>query len=76
MIPGDFQAIGKGLMVIAVVIFVIGAVLTFGSKLLPLGRLPGDVFIHKEQLSFFFPITTCIIISIVLTILLNLFTKR
>ncbi|MBU2700885.1 uncharacterized membrane-anchored protein YitT (DUF2179 family) [Sporomusaceae bacterium BoRhaA] len=76
MISGDLESIGKSLMIFAVVLFVIGAVLVFGSKLLPLGRLPGDIFVQKAQGSFFFPITTCIVISIVLTVLLNLFNRR
>lgn len=76
MIPGDLESIGKSLMVFAALLFVVGAVLVFGSKLLPLGRLPGDIFVQKSQGSFFFPITTCIVISIVLTVLLNLFNRR
>ncbi len=76
MIGEQLISVGKGLMVLAVILFVIGALLTFGSKLLPFGRLPGDIFIQKEQSSFFFPFTTSIIISIVLTILLNLFTRH
>ena len=75
MTADSFSLLGKGLMVIAAIVFIIGAILAFG-KWLPLGRLPGDVFMQKEQWSLFFPITSCIIISIVLTILLNLFTKR
>ena len=76
MTADNFSLLGKGLMVIAAIVFIIGAILAFGSKWLPLGRLPGDVFMQKEQWSLFFPITSCIIISIVLTIILNLFTKR
>jgi hypothetical protein len=75
MIPGDLESLGKGLMLIAVVVFVIGLVLTYGSALLPLGRLPGDIIMQKGQTSFFFPITTSIVVSVVLTILLNLFFR-
>lgn len=75
MIPGDLESLGKGLMIIAVLLFVIGLFLTYGSSLLPLGRLPGDIFMQREHGSFFFPITTCVVISVVLTILLNLFTR-
>ena len=42
---------------------------------LPFGRLPGDIFIKREGFQFFFPLTTCIVISIVLTLLFWLFRK-
>jgi len=42
---------------------------------IPLGRLPGDIFIKKENSSFYFPITTCVIASIILTIVLRFFSK-
>ena len=41
----------------------------------PFGRLPGDIFIKREGFQFFFPLTTCILISIVLTLLFWLFRK-
>ncbi len=41
-----------------------------------LGRLPGDILIQKERFSFFFPLTTCLIFSLLLTLLLNLFFRR
>jgi len=49
----------------------IGAVLWLGKGF----RLPGDVFIQKGNFSFAFPIVTCIVVSIVLTILLNIFRR-
>ncbi len=42
---------------------------------LPFGRLPGDIFIKREGFQFFFPLTTCVLISIVLTLLFWLFRK-
>lgn len=44
-------------------------------RTLPLGRLPGDIFIVRDNVRFFFPITSCIVVSIVLTILFWLFRK-
>ncbi|MDU2066339.1 MAG: DUF2905 domain-containing protein [Sporomusaceae bacterium] len=76
MSGADFSSIGKMLMVAGFVMLVIGAILTFGGKFLPLGRLPGDILIQKENSSFFFPITTSIVLSIVLTVILNLLSKR
>jgi len=44
-------------------------------RTLPLGRLPGDIVIVRDNVRFFFPLTTCIVISVVLTILFWLFRK-
>ena len=68
--------IGKGIIFIGIVIVIIGIILTFSDKLpFNLGRLPGDIVYKKESFSFYFPITTSIIISIVLSLLLYLFGK-
>jgi hypothetical protein len=47
----------------------------FGDKLHWIGRLPGDIRIEKENFRFYFPITTMILFSVLLTILFNLFRK-
>jgi ABC-type branched-subunit amino acid transport system permease subunit len=61
--------IGKWILIFGVVLVVVGAVVWLVESLgLPLGRLPGDI----RMRGFYFPIVTCIIASIVLTVLLNL----
>jgi len=68
--------IGKGIIFIGIVIVIIGIILNFSDKLpFEFGKLPGDIVYKKENSSFYFPITTSIIISIVLSILLYLFGK-
>jgi len=63
------QEIGKLLCLLGVVMALAGFVLwKFGDKL-PLGKLPGDIAIEKPGYGFYFPITTCIIISLVLTLI-------
>jgi hypothetical protein len=52
-----------------------GLIFIFGSKVPGLGRLPGDIFIKKENVTFFFPIVTCILISIIVTLILSLFRR-
>ena len=69
--------VGKILLILGLVITAIGAILSWAPGLLNwFGRLPGDVRIEKEGSGFYFPIVSMIIISIVLTILMNLFFTR
>ncbi len=63
------------ILVIGIVLVVIGGLAALGVRL-PFGRLPGDIAIEGERGGFYFPIVTMIIISIVLTVLLNLFLRR
>jgi len=63
------------LILLGVLIIVIGFLLLIGEKIPWIGKLPGDIIIRKEKFSFYFPITTCIIISIILTLLFTLFRK-
>ena len=63
-------------MTIGIVIAVIGAVIHFGGAILPLGRLPGDFSWQGKNWSVHFPLASSVIISVVLTILANLFFRR
>jgi hypothetical protein len=67
--------LGKTLIIIGVVAIVIGALLMHSGKIPWLGRLPGDISIKNENFSFYFPLTTCIIISLAISLLLWLFRK-
>lgn len=66
---------GKLLMVFGVVLVVVGALLALGPRIPWLGRLPGDILIRREHFTFFFPITTSILLSVILTLLLWLFRR-
>ena len=68
-------ALGKLLILVGVLIIVAGLLLVLGEKIPWLGRLPGDLIIKREKFSFYFPITTCIIISIVLSLLFWIFRR-
>ena len=70
-----FGALGKLLFLLGVLIVVIGLLLLIGEKIPWLGKLPGDIVLRKEKLTFYFPITTSILISILLTVLLMVFRK-
>ncbi|SKC70192.1 DUF2905 domain-containing protein [Maledivibacter halophilus] len=68
-------SIGKVIISLGITLVIIGMIITYGSKL-GLGRLPGDIFIKKGNVTFYFPILTCVIISIILTLIGNLFFRR
>ena len=70
-----FGALGKMLILLGVLIIAIGVLLVIGEKIPWIGKLPGDIIIKKEKFTFYFPITTSIIISILLTLLFGLFRK-
>ena len=62
------QEFGKVLVVLGIVIALIGAVLWKFGGFGPLGRLPGDISVEKENFLFHFPIVTCLLLSAVLTL--------
>jgi len=68
--------IGKIIVFFGLLLVVIGFIFMLGSKLPFVGKLPGDIAIERKNYSFYFPVTTCIIISILLSFILWLFNKR
>ena len=69
------DALGKMLILLGVFIILIGLLLLIGEKIPWIGRLPGDIIIKKERFTFYFPLATSILISIILTLLFTLFRK-
>jgi len=67
---------GKIIIIIGLLVVVVGVILQFAPQLLSwFGKLPGDIKYEKGNTKFFFPITTMIIVSIVLSLLLRFFGK-
>ena len=75
MVPG-IDSLGKMLILFGVVLALLGGLLLLAGKIPFLGRLPGDIVIRREHWSFYFPLTTSIVISILLTLLFSLVTRR
>jgi hypothetical protein len=67
--------LGRVLLIIGVLLVIVGGLAVVGVRL-PFGRLPGDIAIEGERGGFYFPIVTMLIISIVLTVIINLFIRR
>ena len=63
---------GRLLVVVGLLIAGVGLLLTLG---VPFGRLPGDVVVRRGSFSFYFPIVTCVVLSVILTIVLSLLRR-
>jgi hypothetical protein len=68
--------LGRFLVVVGVVIVVVGLVLMLAGRVPWIGRLPGDIHVERGNWSFYFPLTTSILLSLVLSLLLYLFGRR
>ena len=66
-----FPSIGKFLIILGVVIILIGIVVLYANRIPYIGRLPGDIYIKRDNFVFYFPLTTCILISVILYIILK-----
>jgi hypothetical protein len=67
---------GRYMILGGVVLLVMGAVFMFAEKLPFIGRLPGDISIKKGSFAFYFPVTTCILASIVLSVVMYLISRK
>jgi Protein of unknown function (DUF2905) len=70
------EGVGRLLILFGIVALVVGVGLLYLPRISWLGRLPGDITVEREGFTFYFPLATSIVISIVLTLLLNLFFRR
>lgn len=70
------ESIGRYVMLGGIILFLVGGGIYLSAKLgLPLGRLPGDIRIEGENGAFYFPVTTSILLSVVLTVVVNLILR-
>jgi len=68
--------IGKLLIIVGGFILVVGLFLSLGLRIPFLGKLPGDISIDRGNVHFYFPLVTCLLLSLVLTLLLSVFFRR
>lgn len=73
---GPFFSMGKLLLLGGLFLVILGALMMAAGKLFNLGRLPGDIFVQKENFTFYFPLVSSIVLSILLTIMLNIIFRR
>jgi Protein of unknown function (DUF2905) len=67
--------IGKTLIFLGLLLVVVGVIFSLAGKLPWLGHLPGDISLQRERYSFYFPITTCILVSIIVSLVLYFFRR-
>lgn len=67
--------IAKLFIIGGIVLIIVGLLWQFGGRFLPFGRLPGDITVEKENFKFYFPLTTSIIVSIVLSLIFYLLQR-
>jgi membrane protein implicated in regulation of membrane protease activity len=71
-----FNGLGKLLILLGGILIIIGAAMILVGKLPWLGRLPGDIYVERRNFTFFFPITTSILVSVILSLVLYLLSRR
>lgn len=68
--------LGRMLVILGAVIVAVGLVMMFADRIPFLGRLPGDIVIRRRNSTFYFPVVTMLVISVLLSLLLNLFSRK
>ena len=66
---------GRSLIYIGIVLVILGLLFSLGGKIPWLGHLPGDIYIQRARFTFYFPVTTCLLISIIMTLIFYFFRR-
>lgn len=67
--------LGKTLIYLGLFLIVVGLIFSLSGKIPWLGHLPGDIYIQRERFTFYFPLTTCLVISVIITLVLYFFRR-
>ncbi|NPA49106.1 MAG: DUF2905 domain-containing protein [Thermodesulfobacteria bacterium] len=70
------ESLAKILILMGILIVILGIVLLLGSKIPLLGRLPGDIVIRRGNFTFYFPLATSILLSVLLTLILSILFRK
>ncbi len=71
------MSLGRSIVILGLILVAVGLILTLGERLpFRLGRLPGDIEVRGKNSVFYFPLATCVLISVVLSLLFWLFGRR
>ena len=72
----DFSGLAKFLIAAGLILAGIGLVLLFAGKIPWLGRLPGDILYRGKNVTFYFPVVTCLVVSVILSLILWVINRR
>ncbi|MER3446488.1 MAG: DUF2905 domain-containing protein [Candidatus Dadabacteria bacterium] len=72
----EIQHIGKLIIILGIFLVVIGVLIVLAPKIPYIGRLPGDIYINRDGFTIYFPIVSSILISIILTLILNFIFRK
>jgi len=72
----ELYSLGKAVLVLGIVLVIFGGLLMVGGNLGFLGKLPGDIFIQRGNVKFYFPVVTMLLLSLLLSLFLNIFFRR
>ena len=76
MMGPSLAPLAKILIFLGFTMVILGGILLLAGKIPGLGKLPGDIFVQKGNFTFYFPLVTSILLSLLLTVILNLFFRR
>jgi hypothetical protein len=71
----DSSSMGRALVAAGVLLALVGLAVMFAGKIPGLGRLPGDIVVRRGSFTFYFPLVTCLLVSLLLTLLFSLFRR-
>ncbi len=71
-----FDSFARLLIMFGLILAAVGGLLLFIGKIPYIGKLPGDIFIQRRNFTFYFPLATSILLSIILTLLFSFFSRR
>jgi hypothetical protein len=70
------QEIGRALIIFGIILIGIGLFLTFFNRIPYVGKLPGDIYIQKKNFTFYFPLATSVLLSVILSVIFWLWSRR
>ena len=73
---GIMHDLGRLLIILGAAAVLVGVLVVLAPRIPWLGRLPGDILIRRGTFTFYFPLLTCVVVSVILTLILNLFGRR
>lgn len=72
----DWQSLGRLLVGVGILLVIVGLIMIGLGRFLNFGSLPGDIVYKKGNFTFYFPIVTCIVISVIISLILKVFSQR